>query len=91
MACWRMRAWALLRIALLFGSVAVALALLIAPMLDIADTVLFADGSADGHRLPEHRFDQRRRQLTRSAAAFCRHSPNSVCIIRDNGTRSGDC
>jgi len=77
-----------LRIALLFGSAMVALALLIVPMLD--RTAIFADGSAAGVDVmstgsinPSRSYTVRRSVL--------QETPNAVCIIRSNGTRSGDC
>jgi len=78
-----------LRIALLFGSAAVALALLIVPMLDRGTGFLTAGSAAGidvmstGSVAPGSSYTIRRSVL--------QDTPNSVCIIRSNGTRSGDC
>jgi hypothetical protein len=77
----------MLRVALLFGSAAVALALILAPLADRYEKSqmvnaegldLIATGSTGG-----------------AAAYTIRRSvlqePGSVCIIRANGQRSGDC
>lgn len=81
----------MLRITLLFGSAAVALALIIAPIaeerarsiagvpaagLDMTSTGSVGGGYHGGYTI--------RRSVLQP-------SPNSICIIRDNGTRSGNC
>ena len=78
----------MLRIALLFGSAAVALALIIAPMADrySISQIVGLDGlDFDGHR----------RDRQTGTAYTIRNSvlqaPDSVCMIRANGQRSGDC
>jgi hypothetical protein len=65
----------ILRITLLFGSAAVALALIATPLLDSIGST----GSI-GHR---GTYTLRRSVL--------QPLPSSVCVIRDNGKRSGDC
>jgi hypothetical protein len=82
----------ILRITLLFGSAAVALALILAPIAD-SQTRQFVGGAGDGlDRMPTG-------SIGRSGAAgsytirrsVLQVSPSAICIIRDNGTRSGDC
>lgn len=81
------------RVALLFGSAAVALALILTPMLEDrtrkvaysaypAGVDMMATGSI-GQRANPGAYTIRRSVL--------QHSPNSVCIIRHNGMRTGDC
>ena len=79
-----------LRIALLFGAGAIAFALLAAPLADSSARSLVAGsagldtmstGSISG--APTSSYTIRRRVL--------QSTPNSVCIIRPNVTRSGDC
>lgn len=78
-----------LRIALLFGSAAVALALLIVPMLD-RDAGMFAGRSAAGIDVMSTGSISSGSSYTIRRSVL-QDSPNSVCIIRSNGTRSGDC
>ena len=78
-----------LRITLLFGSVAVALALLIVPVLDRGPGLL-ADGSAAGIDVMSTGSIAAGKSYTIRRSVL-QDSPNSVCIIRSNGTRSGDC
>lgn len=79
----------LLRITLLFGSAAVALALIIAP---IAEEKLRPTAS-----LPPAGLDMTSTGSVGYRGSYTirrsvlQPSPNSVCIIRDNGTRSGNC
>jgi hypothetical protein len=81
------------RVALLFGSAAVALALIFTPMLEDrtrkmtysaypAGVDMMATGSI-GQRANPGAYTIRRSVL--------QPSPNAVCIIRDNGMRTGDC
>lgn len=76
-----------LRLVLLFGSAAVALALVLTP---IADTLTRSNvAGAEG-------FDfMSTGAIGRSSSYTIRRSvmqaPGAVCIIRDNGTRSGGC
>jgi len=80
-----------LRVTLLFGSAAVALALVLAPMLDnqVQDYLARTDGPgidtmATGTIGAKPRTYTIRKSVLQT-------SPNSVCILRANGTRSGDC
>jgi hypothetical protein len=83
-----------LRIALLFGSAAVALALILAPIAESQVRSLVAqDGAPAG--LDEmttgsigstgYRGEYTIRQ------SVLQSSPQTVCVIRDNGVRIGDC
>ena len=82
-----------LRVALLFGSAAVALALIVAPIASRHTAAQLAGfAGAAGTRVD--------RQTTGSIGysgsyvvrrSVLQGSASSVCVIRDNGTRSGDC
>ena len=77
----------MLRFALLFGSAAVALALILAPMADRYSKSQIAgleglDFTATGSIGDGAGYTIRRSVL---------QEPGSVCIIRANGQRSGDC
>ena len=81
----------LLRIALLFGSAAVALALIVVPLLDNEDsrTQIARDGFIGIDTTTTG-------SIGRSATYTIRRSvlqasPDSVCLIRADGRRSGDC
>jgi hypothetical protein len=79
------------RVALLFGSAAVALAVLLTPLADSQTRSRMARASvpanidliSTGTTIRKDGYIIRRSVL--------QNSPQSVCIIRDNGTRSGDC
>ena len=82
----------LLRITLLFGSAAVALALIAVPLLDkegdgrqqiARDTFIGLDTMSTGSIGRSDTYTIRRSVL--------QPSPESVCLIRANGRRSGDC
>jgi hypothetical protein len=80
----------ILRITLLFGSAAVALALILAPI---------AESQSDGYVAQSAFGDGVDRTVTGSIGkgsytvrrSVLQASPDSVCVIRANGTRSGDC
>ena len=81
----------MLRVVLLFGSVAVALALILAPVLDNGvNGFLARNDDRQGVDMMRtgtigtraHLHDPQERPAV---------SPNSVCIMRSNGTSSGDC
>lgn len=83
-----------LRIALLFGSAAIALALFLTPMLDSSSD---EDGLYVAQSFPNAGID---RSTTGSVSqgrvytirrSVLQASPDDVCIIRANGTRSGQC
>lgn len=78
-----------LRVALLFGSVAIAIALIATAVLDNSLGDRFAraeygiDRTATGSIGYKGTYVMRRSVL--------QSSPDAVCIMRDNGTRSGEC
>lgn len=77
-----------LRGAMLFGVLAIALALFTVPLLNRGDTVIANRGGIDmmttGSTAQQHgTYTLRRSVLQRS--------PSSVCIIHADSTRSGDC
>lgn len=83
-----------LRITLLFGSAAVALALIIAPIAD-QQTRSYADD-----RAPFGLDDMATGSIGKSAGgskvytihkSVLQQSPDSVCVIHTNGRRLGDC
>ena len=76
----------ILRIALLFGSAAVAIALILAPAAENYARSQFGGGlDMTGHRIDRASGGYTIRRSVLQA------SPNSVCIIGNNGLRSGDC
>jgi hypothetical protein len=80
-----------LRVVLLFGTLAVALALIAAPVIDQRVKTYISrtnvepklDYTATGSIGYKGSYTIRKSVL--------QGSPNSVCILRDNGTKSGDC
>ncbi len=80
-----------LRITLLFGSAAVAFALFLVPILNRNDT--FSIGS----RITGQNLDRMSTGSISSKTAYVvrrsvlQNSPNSICVIRANGGKSGDC
>ena len=84
---WGMTSMGLLRATLLFGSAAIALALIIAPIAE-SQTRKFVgspgvDTMATGSVQPRNNYTLRRSVL--------QEFPGAICVIRDNGTRSGNC
>ena len=80
-----------LRVALLFGVLAVAVALLAVPILqDGARNFSFAGDRAgvDTMSTASVRNGRDRYVIRRSVL---QPSPNAICIVRSNGTRSGAC
>jgi hypothetical protein len=78
--------WGALRIALLFGSAAVALALIAVPLLEgrVSDRPAGGvDLMSTGSIGTGETYTIRRSVL--------QSSPDAVCVIRSDGTRSGDC
>jgi|CXWK01.1.fsa_nt_gi hypothetical protein len=82
----------LLRITLLFGSVAVAIAMLAVPLLQSGIRQSSLDGGVaaglDTIATGSVRGVGERYVLRRSVL---QSSPDAVCVIRENGTRSGAC
>jgi hypothetical protein len=84
-----MASMGVLRVTLLFGSAAVAMALILAPIAD-SQTRSYAgtpdsgvDRMTTGSTVYRGSYTIRRSVLQKT--------PETICIIRDNGTRSGDC
>jgi len=82
-----MASMGILRVTLLFGSAMVALALIIAPIADNQTRSQISDAGLDRMSTGS---------VNRSSGYTVRRSvlqptPNAVCVIRDNGQRSGDC
>lgn len=78
-----------LRIALLFGSAAVALALVLMPALQGVTGDRYAGGDYGIDTMTTGSVGYNGNYTIRRSVL--QSSPNSVCIIRDNGTRIGDC
>jgi hypothetical protein len=80
-----------IRIALLFGSAAVAFTMILAPIIDRGSENLFAkrgmssklDGTATGSILKPRGYTVRR--------SILQGGPASVCIIDENGAQTGKC
>ncbi len=79
----------MLRVVLLFGSVAIALALILTPLLErqTRDSALF---SPTVDRMTTGTVDNRGGAYTVRRSVL-QHSPQAVCIIRADGTRRGAC
>ncbi len=79
----------ILRVTLLFGSAAVALALIAVPILD-SQTRSSRDAFAGGlDTMSTGSIDQRATYTLRRSVL--QPSPSSICVIRADGRRSGDC
>lgn len=79
-----------LRIALLFGSGAIALALLIVPFVEQRARIDLAGGAAQLDTMSTGSIGTSGGNYTIRRSVL-QSNPNAVCIIRPNGTRSGDC
>lgn len=79
-----------LRVALLFGSAAIALALLIVPFAEQRSGRQFAR-DADGLDTISTGSIPRSGSNYTIRRSVLQSNPNAVCIIRPNGARSGDC
>lgn len=83
--------FSVLRVALLFGSIAIAIAMLVVPILQSgARDTSFANRGAgvDTMATGSIRNGGARYTIRRSVL---QPAPDSTCIIRENGARSGDC
>ena len=82
----------MLRITLLFGSLAIAIALFLTPVLDRTDssdlTASAIYGGIDRTATGTVRPDVRQYTIRRS---ILQNTPSSTCIIHSNGMKSGDC
>ena len=80
----------ILRITLLFGSAAVALALIATPFLDSQTRSLSARDGVGGLDMATTGSIGHRETYTLRRSVL-QPQPSSVCIIRSNGRSSGDC
>jgi hypothetical protein len=78
----------ILRITLLFGSAAVALALIAAPLLD-SQTRSVRDGLAGIDTMSTGSIGHRDTYTLRRSVL--QPLPSSICVIRSDGSRSGEC
>ncbi|RWP57184.1 hypothetical protein [Mesorhizobium sp.] len=85
----------ILRITLLFGSAAVALALIATPLLDNRTRSARDDFAGGLDRMStgsvESTGSTGRRDTYTLRRSVLQPLPTSICVIRDNGQRSGDC
>lgn len=81
----------LLRAALLFGSVAVALTLLVVPMLDRGSQPLYTDNAVAGLDVMSTGSIRPGTNTYTIRRSVLQPSPNSICVIRENGSRMGEC
>lgn len=81
----------LLRVTLLFGSAAIALALIAVPMLDNNDSrqQMAREGFIGLDMTSTGSIDRSATYTVRRSVL--QSSPDSVCVIHANGRRSGDC
>lgn len=81
-----------IRVALLFGSAAVALALIATPLIeDQVDRMTYASMSPGVDMMPTGTVGQRETGSYVVRRSVLQPTPSSVCIIRGNGMRTGDC
>ncbi|HEV7254169.1 MAG TPA: hypothetical protein VGN97_13880 [Mesorhizobium sp.] len=81
-----------IRVALLFGSAAVALALIATPMLDRNARVRVSDaGLASGLDMMSTGATRRPASNYVIRRSVLQPSPSAICVIHANGVRSGDC
>ncbi len=77
----------ILRVALLFGSVSIAIAMIVTHLLDNSIITQSASNGLDFGATAS--IGSKERYIIRKSVL--QTDPNSVCIIRENGTYSGDC
>ena len=80
----------LVRSALLFGAVAVALALILTPAAERRVEALAATGGPGIDRMSTGSIQPSATSYTIRRSVL-QSTPNAVCIIRANGVRTGDC
>ena len=82
--------FSMLRVTLLFGSIAIAIAMLAVPLLQNGIRQTSMDGQAAG-------LDTISTGSVRNGSRYTirrsvlQPSPDAICVIRENGTRSGAC
>lgn len=79
----------IMRVALLFGSAAIAIALIATAVLDARLDKQFAGNEFGIDRMATGSIGYNGTYVMRRSVL--QNSRDSVCIIRDNGTQSGDC
>lgn len=80
-----------LRVALLFGSVGVALALILTPLMERRmDRAAYRGAGVDSFTTGSIPDGQRRQAYTMRRSVL-QSSPQALCIISADGSRSGDC
>ncbi|MEX3011387.1 hypothetical protein [Hoeflea sp. TYP-13] len=79
-----------MRLALLFGMAAMALALIVPPMFDVSSDDWQLISSNQGIDFTTTATTKRKREYT-IQRSILQSSSSSVCIIQANGRRSGDC
>lgn len=81
-----------LRVTLLFGSAAVALALILTPLAENqAERMAYSSYSSVLDPMPTGAVGPRANGAYTVRRSVLQPSPSSVCIIRSNGMRTGDC
>lgn len=81
-----------LRVALLFGSATVGLALILTPIADKQTRRMAQSPYPTGvDMMATGTIGQRNQNTYTVRRSVLQPSPNSVCIIRANGARSGEC
>lgn len=81
-----------LRVTLLFGSAAVALALILTPLAESqVEKMAYSSYSSMLDPMPTGTVGQRSTGSYTVRRSVLQPSPSSVCIIRNNGMRTGDC
>lgn len=81
----------LLRVSLLFGVCAVAIALFAAPLLDRTSTRIASQLNNPGIDFTTTTASTPRQSTYTMHRSVLQRSPSAVCIIHANGTRTGDC
>lgn len=82
--------WSSIHVALMFGAAAVAMALLLTPLFDRgAEGYVAQFGDLD--RTTTGSTSRGGTQVYTIRKSVLQPSPDSVCIIRPNGTRTGEC
>ena len=80
------------RVALLFGTAAIAVAAILTPVLsDKTSTARIASGPFDYDRITTGSIPKKTTQTYTIRKSILQNSPEAVCIIRQNGVRAGDC
>lgn len=78
------------RITLLFGSAAIALALVLTPVLErrMRDVAINGIGL---DRMPTGSVEDRKGHIFTVRRSILQPMPDSICVIRENGARGGSC